>query len=180
MTNYKPYTGIGSRETPQEVCDIMTAVAHKLSQKGFTLRSGRAPGADQAFERGCPGKHEIFLPWKGFCHDDGDWQEGIIPDKSLVDAMQIASQFHKGWDYLKPAVRKLMARNINQILGENLDYPTLFVVCWTPDGCVSDAERTKNTGGTGQAISVADYYDIPIFNLKREDHMCRILKFLEG
>lgn len=57
------YTGIGSRETPPEIQEIMTNYARKLDKLGFILRSGGAMGADTAFEKGSTNK-EIYLPWK--------------------------------------------------------------------------------------------------------------------
>ena len=45
------------------------------------------------------------------------------------------------------------------MLGDDLDQPVSFVVCWTPGGEV--------TGGTGQALRIAadPQYNIPVFNL---------------
>ena len=50
MTNY--YTGIGSRETPNEILDRMTRLGSWFSELDWVLRSGGAEGADRAFERG--------------------------------------------------------------------------------------------------------------------------------
>jgi hypothetical protein len=63
----KYYTGTGSRESPNNVLAIMTDIAKFLSETGYTLRSGGAPGADFCFELGVSGraKKEIYLPWKG-------------------------------------------------------------------------------------------------------------------
>lgn len=47
------YTGIGSRETPEEVLSLFTIVGEFLAKKGYILRSGGAKGADKAFEVGC-------------------------------------------------------------------------------------------------------------------------------
>jgi predicted Rossmann fold nucleotide-binding protein DprA/Smf involved in DNA uptake len=50
MTKY--YAGIGSRETPKDICDIMTQLAIKLANNGWVLRSGGAKGADRSrFEK---------------------------------------------------------------------------------------------------------------------------------
>ena len=46
------YTGVGARQTPGSVQGIMQDVAQLLGQRGTTLRSGHAAGADYAFERG--------------------------------------------------------------------------------------------------------------------------------
>lgn len=61
----KIYTGIGSRETPYEILQLMKELARLMSEC-FILRSGGADGADSAFESGCSGLKEIYLPWKNF------------------------------------------------------------------------------------------------------------------
>lgn len=62
----KYYTGIGSRSTPPDVLALMTRIARLLRAENFTLRSGRAAGADQASEEGAGDKGVIYLPWSGF------------------------------------------------------------------------------------------------------------------
>ncbi|OAM27731.1 hypothetical protein A7P95_06335 [Eikenella longinqua] len=52
--------------------------------------------------------------------------------------------------------------------------PVRFVLCYTEDGCENHQGRTRQTGGTGQTISYADYFGIPIINLKNLDIMNRI------
>lgn len=48
--NSMTYAGIGSRETPMEVLELMTKASAWLGTKGYTLQSGGAIGADMAFE----------------------------------------------------------------------------------------------------------------------------------
>lgn len=48
--NSMTYAGIGSRETPMEVLELMTKASTWLGTKGYTLQSGGAIGADMAFE----------------------------------------------------------------------------------------------------------------------------------
>ena len=47
------YAGIGSRTLPYSVVRNMTQMGIKFAEKGWTLRSGGALGADRAFEDGC-------------------------------------------------------------------------------------------------------------------------------
>lgn len=164
------YAGIGSRQTPPSVLTLMMRIAGRLEKRGFRLRSGGADGADSAFEDGVtdPARLEVFLPWPGF--NGRHYPALVIPQQ----AFDLAKQFHPNWGYLKAPVRRLMARNVMQVLGANLDSPSLFVVCWTPDGCESHAERSSVTGGTGQAISIASEHGIPVFNLARPDALARI------
>lgn len=160
MQNSKYYAGIGSRETPKDVCLHMTAIAKKLAKLGYTCNSGGADGADSAFERGAIINRQIFLPWDGF-------------NGKYIDSM---NKLHNTWKYSVPLFNedlvrkyhpkpsalseagwKFMSRNSYQVLGEDLKTPVEFVLCWTRDG--------KLKGGTAQALRIAKDRNIPIFNL---------------
>jgi len=168
----KYYTGIGSRETPKDILIFMTKIATALEEQGWILRSGAAPGADTAFEDGVSIRKDIFLPWRGF----NDSSSGLY--NISEDALELASQNHPGWEWLKPAVRKLMARNSYQVKGLDLDKPSKFLICWTPDGCESHETRTNKTGGTGLAISIASKEGVPVFNLKNKKSLDRVKELL--
>jgi hypothetical protein len=149
----KYYTGIGSRETPNNILEIFTTIAGFLSKNNYILRSGRAKNADISFEIGCDkinGKKEIFLPWKGF----GDSDSLLIVHD--IKAYEIASQFHPAWNKLSQGAKKLQARNTHQVLGWDLKTPSKFILCWTVNG--------SGKGGTGQALRIAEYFNIPIFD----------------
>ena len=165
------YTGIGSRETPTEILNIMNLVAIKLQNLGYILRSGGAPGADLAFEEGISNK-DIYIPWRGF---NGS-KSSLI--NQLPKAFELASEHHPAWNRLTEPVRKLMARNAHQVLGHNLDIKSKFVICWTPDGAQSSSERTSRTGGTGLAISLASSLGIKVFNLQNQESYDRVIAFL--
>lgn len=158
------YAGIGSRETPVDVATKMTELAVRLAALGYTLRSGGAPGADTFFEMGAKSK-QIFLPWKGFNKNPSNLY--VVSDEALA----LASDHHPAWDKLPDSVKKLMGRNAYQVLGLELDSPSEFLVCWTPDGCESHLTRTAKTGGTGLAISIASKLGIPIYNLCSRDSL---------
>ncbi|MHB1644226.1 MAG: DUF4326 domain-containing protein [Acidithiobacillus sp.] len=163
-TREKPslcYAGIGSRSTPDHVLQVIRKVAHRLSELGYTLLSGGAAGADSAFEAGCYGKKEIYLPWPGFRHLQGRHCV-TLPSG---EAFRVAEIIHPAWKRLNDTSQSLMARNSHQILGADLRSPVDFVICWTPDGCESEATRTRTTGGTGQAIALADRWGVPVVNL---------------
>lgn len=161
------YAGIGSRETPPDILELATRIARRLSVLGFTLRSGGAVGADQAFSDGAASQ-QVFLPWAGYNNLHSDY---IGPSEK---SKGIAKILHPGWDYLSQGVKKLMARNTHQIMGPNCDSLSRFVVCYTKDGCETGYDRTKMTGGTGQAIDLASRLGIPVFNLKNKDALQRL------
>ena len=157
----KYYTGVGSREIPNEIIALMKRVSSKLSKSGWVLRSGGAVGADSAFESGANKRCEIYLA-----------------KDATAKAMEIAEKFHPAWNRCSSYAKKLHARNAFQVLGRNLNKPSSFLICWTPDGCISHKTRSIKTGGTGTAISIADHYNVPVFNLNRPDHIRRVKAFV--
>lgn len=151
---HKVYAGIGSRSTPDTICQRMRKVAKFMARHNWTLRSGGAKGADSAFELGCDdgeGKKEIYLPHKAF---NGNKSPLFTVDRK---ARLLAKLFHPNWSALGPTGRDFMGRNAYQILSPDLDTPVSFVLCWTPEG--------KGSGGTGQAIRMANHFRIPVFDL---------------
>ena len=166
------YTGVGSRNTPQPVLRLIRNLATQLGEQ-FILRSGGADGADSAFEAGADlisAEKEIYLPWKNYNNNSSHlfnqpYGAGAIAKEA----------YGERWIHLTPAVKKLMTRNVLQVLGEDLQTPSSFVVCWTEDGCESAEERTRNTGGTGQTIAIASMFNIPVFNLANDDAIERML-----
>jgi len=144
------YAGIGSRRTPAEVELTIRFVAHKLTRLGFTLRSGGADGADRMFETYSE-RVEIWLPWKGFNYHASPYY------KLAPRAYEIAAEIHPAWDRLSSGAKHLHARNVHQVLGDDLATPVEFVVCWTPGG--------KIVGGTATAINLAKRHDIEVINL---------------
>ena len=152
-SNKLTYAGIGARSTPADVLAQMTSAAQYLASHSCVLRSGGANGADSAFETGVVNSNlkEIYLPWRGFNNNRSHLHN------VCSGAMRIAESFHPNWSALSQGARKLMGRNTYQMLGPTLDNPSDFILCWTPNGNI--------VGGTGQAIRMAQEYDIPVFNM---------------
>lgn len=173
----KFYSGIGSRATPPTTQRIMMYFARELERDGYTLRSGNATGADQAFAKGVVKNAQIWLPWKDFekdfqeKHPDhryrlvGDYCTCGEPDDEAWDSVE---KFHPNFNNMHKLVGtptekkyytflKFMARNYRQIRGLGDEPDSQFVVCWTPKG--------EEVGGTAQAIRIARHFDIPVYNL---------------
>lgn len=139
----KYYAGIGSRETPHDVLRLMSKIARKLALENWTLRSGGARGADSAFHKGSldvAGNAEIFTA-----------------QHATPESLKLAEKYHPNWSACDNYTRRLHARNGLILLGENLDSPVKFIICWTLDG--------KVAGGTGQALRIATDYGIKVRNL---------------
>lgn len=167
------YSGIGSRQAPANILDLMSRVAVRLARRGYVLRSGAADGSDSAFEAGAReagGGCEVFLPWRAF-NGSASPLFNLPQDEQ---ASLIASQSHPTWQGLKPPVRKLHTRNVYQVIGRHLNDPVEFVACWTPDGAETADETSPDTGGTGTAIRVADLFKVPVINFARPNALDRI------
>lgn len=176
--SYKPYTGIGSREAPIEVLNEMTRCAAYLAKKKFVLRSGKAGGSDEYFQKGVERVGldwqtkllldtdrklaEIYTPWKDF-HNEVLSSFWDIDSRSLdtaQEAQKIASEIHPNWNACKKGVRLLHSRNIFQVLGKNLDSPSLFVLYYAKE------DRKGNVqGGTRTAVMCAREYGVPTVNM---------------
>jgi ribA/ribD-fused uncharacterized protein len=181
------YAGIGATESPWDICELITKIGRRLAELGWELSSGRAKGADSAFERGCDsvkGLKRIFRP-----HD------------AQPKAFEIAEQLHPAWERMNEYGQGLQARNVHQVLGPDLRkvVPVRFIVCWTSRGAAINEEgvslldpvTTIEDGGTGMAIRVANQWNqirirndqkswiIPVFNLRNEGAFDALLEFLK-
>lgn len=156
------YTGVGSRDTPHEILELMELIARGLSNRGYILRSGGARGADTVFERGAVEK-EIYYK-----------------HHSNASSEAIAARYHPNWGACKPFARSLHGRNSFQVLGADLNDPSDMLICWTPDGCLHHHGRTRSTGGTGTAISIASMYYVHVFNLRNPEHYDEWFKWVQS
>lgn len=193
MSLVKIYTGVGSRETPPKVLTLMRAFAKYLGERGWTLRSGAAQGADTAFELGAVdagSPREIFLPWPSFGQQERSQEletgnvtflEQPAPwtEARLREALKLVpdAEGHEGlgrddeeqhWHRLSQGARKLHQRNVHQIYGEVYDPSkvTHIVICWTPAG--------KWKGGTATALKLAHLEGVPVLNLGRSGTFDRV------
>ena len=74
-----------------------------------------------------------------------------------MEAFEIAKKYHPSWTSCTHGAKKLHARNVCQILGQDLKTPSDLVICWTPGGQLK--------GGTATALRIAKDYGIKIENL---------------
>lgn len=165
MNNIKKYyAGIGSRRTPVSLMTTIQNITLEMNKYNYVLRSGGAEGADTFFEQHAKQK-EIYLPWKGFNNNSSDLH-GVSEE-----ALKMAEKYHPSWNSLSDGAKKLMARNCYQVLGKDLSKPVNLIICYTTDG--------MSSGGTGQALRIAESLNIPIFNLYYTDCVQNLMFFLE-
>jgi len=175
------YAGVGSHNTPSNILKVMEELGFLLARENYILRSGGSPGADTAFEAGAKkaeAEFEIYLPWSEFQERSGANYIDVTKLANFNKAADIAKEHHPEFEKLTENAKKLIIRDTYQVLGKDLETPSKFVVCWTPDGCITDRDRSQKTGGTGQAISIASRREIPVFNLELREHKRQIEEWI--
>jgi hypothetical protein len=182
MTSGVPsYAGIGSRQTPAHIQQVMRTSATRLAGAGYNLRTGGASGADTAFHHGAHGAGgaiELYLPWPGFAGGLPPGERTTVVERPSAAAYELAAAFHPAWKRLTATGRALHARNSHQVLGLDLGSPATFVLCWTPDG--SRDGESRESGGTGQALRIADSCGIAVLNLAQPEHLEHLNAMLAG
>src|SRR6056297_493208 len=128
----KYYSGIGSRNIPQDIKNIMYKLGSKLAKEGYILRSGGAKGADTAFEKGVADKQgdmEIYLPYNSYQNRKKDNENYFVPTNfnNYKKAVLIADKFHPTFHELSATEKKFIVRDIYQVLGRDLKTLSDFV-----------------------------------------------------
>ena len=107
---------IGSRETPPHILQWMEETGAAIVRLGFTIVSGNAPGADQAWARGGnsvdPDRVELCLPWESFealaVHSKNTTR--ALHDRAHKRYFDIAEANHPARSRLTPGGQRLHAR----------------------------------------------------------------------
>lgn len=181
----KYYTGVGSRETPKEILDLMREYSRIMALLGWSFRSGGADGADSAFSNGWWDARdidkeiqegEIYLPWDGF----NDFMPSdpcciLVTDKRIIQkAQEILQTVHPAYDNLTRGPLALHTRNVYQVLGADLKTPSKGLVAYAKID-----SKGNPTGGTATAIKIALMNNIPVRNLYKEKDREFIEDFVE-
>jgi len=149
-------TGIGSRQCPQEFCELFTELGKEARERKWWLRSGHASGADYAFEIGAGHRCIVYLPWSGF-NKEKSMLGNAIAHPLRDEVLEVVYKYEPYAKNLKDSIKFIKSRNVYQVLGADLKSPSDVVVCWTEEG--------KIEGGTGLAIKIAMDHNIPIVNV---------------
>lgn len=151
---------VGSRETSPAVLRWMEKTGAALVRSGYTIVSGNAPGADQAWARGGnsmdPECVELCLPWESF-------ESSAVHGRNVVRVLgidQVAYQrhvlrvqeTHPSFARLSPGALRLHARNA--MIVEDVHLVLGSLNSGKPGG-----------GGTGSAFRIAQRQGICTFNV---------------
>ncbi len=182
------FAGIGARLAHPKITKVQAKFGFVMCLKGVINKSGRAYGSDYAFEVGTKlgwkflssiyewpdiptsACQHIMLPWNGFNGAQHKPDAGYFCNLT-EECFEMARLFHQGWDSISPGDKKLMARNVQEILGQDLRDPVRFLIAYTDGGQV--------VGGTGLALKIAKHYGINIHNLGEEGVFERVTLWLD-
>lgn len=167
-------TVIGATDISPLEEDRIFNITDCLIKEGYSLRSGKAPGADQAAQRAAEKfslssdqirDHQIFLPWKHFEKNAPEitstWDIWDFTPEEIAAASEIAAKVHPVWENLNQAQRKFHVRNIFQPLGLDLKTPSKGLIA-----CAPYNKDNEPTGGTRTAWKVGEMFDIPRINIR--------------
>jgi len=145
------YAGIGNRDTPDEILELMTKIASRLAVHGYTLMSGGAKGADNAFESGTAFKRVWTVKDMTSMHGQPGYE---AHRKTAID-------HHPAWWRINsPYVQDLFVRNVYIVRGTQYWPSASFIICYCKD---------ENKGGTAHSLKVARDVNIPVYNLAKGD-----------
>lgn len=178
------YTGIGSRELPQRILDIMASLGKKLAGRGYKLRTGDAPGADRAFAIGAEAGRgdksiqevlDLFAPLGNarILPPNIRASRKIPPKEGAVfdELLKLVEEFHplkpKGKHIARNPKFRYHFRNPLQLMGEGMDKPSDFVLA-AVNPRYFKTKNTRDLGGTGQNLRIAMAKDIPHIILNPE------------
>lgn len=191
------YTGIGSRNIPDEVIGVMEDAAYRLAKMGWVLRSGKADGSDAAFQRGMQryakdvglnfSQHlaEIYIPWGKFKGGSGlgdywditlDKIDSLYPEHIQM-RKEWMSEVHPAPERLSQGAEKLHLRNVHQVFGANLSDAYLnqskFVLYYAKED-----KKGNPKGGTATAVNLAKKQGVRVLNLLTQEGRDVLEKFL--
>lgn len=159
------FTGIGARTIPSNIFSLLCSIGILLRNNNWVCRTGTARGSDMAFRASYearPANLEVYAT------------EDILHNKygNADLAKRIVRNYHPCYDEIKyDFCQALLARNVYQILGSDLNTPSEIVFCYTENGLVQ--------GGSSIVLRIAQHYGIPIVNLGNPKHLKAIVDYLK-
>lgn len=165
---------VGSRGITAQDIQFLTKIGYQLVSAGWTVHSGGAQGADQAFAVGAaealhheaPGGLVIHLPWTSYERAAADAAVRRSGGQALLDTVPftdteraLALQFHPAADRLSRGGVTLMTRNVRIICPQGPSQRPVDLVIALPGD-------KPGGGGTGQALRLAAHFHIPLHDLR--------------
>lgn len=165
------YTSTCSSKTPSEAQRLFKELSAKLSSLEYVCRTGDALGCDTVDSK----DYEIYRADKSI--KSTTLLNTKVPDYIWRDARDLAIQLHPGFTKLSDDNQTSYIQNLLQVTGIKKKLSS-FVICWTEDGAQDSLSVSKKTGRVGWVIKVAEVYNIPVYNLRNQETLDRLTKWL--
>ena len=178
----KYYTGIGSRDTPENILKFMELVGEAMATLKYIGRSGGANGADKAFWDGfntcdkLDKKFECYLPWNNFNGLENSMKHVIDTTrlKNYNEAKEIMKTIHPSKGNMSRGPTAMHTRNMYQVLGLDLQTPSCVLFCYAkPDN------KGSIQGGTRSAYELAKRHGIKCYNFYFQSSIDEVEKLLK-
>lgn len=156
------FTGVGSRKIPVGEKYVLLKCAILLKKKGFKCRTGDAWGSDAIFKDVFGDEADVISPM-----DATDWSFEEVQKRMPND---------RRYDVMKLSTKRLIARDMMQVLGRDGKSPSKFLLCYAPSLNYEDS----SAGGTGYAIRCALAHGIPVFNIFSKEQGKAFLEFVNN
>jgi len=150
-------------DIPAEAVANITKVVKALISNGYTFRytgSSKSMLHNQLCQlEGA--KVEYYLPWKGFN------KTVTNPIMANPTGYKVAMGIHGKYMKLPNAVRAIIAKDVNAVLGEEATNPVDFVVAWTTCGTelIGKGVDYKTLGPVSFVLDLAKLASIPVLNI---------------
>lgn len=165
---------VGSRGITASEAKFLTTIGYHLVQAGWTVHSGGAQGADQAFavgaaqalQQGGSGGLVIHLPWASYERAAADAAIRLGGGRALLDTVSftaaertLAIQLHPAANRLSSGGVTLMTRNVRIVFPQGPSQSPVDLVVALPG-------NKPGGGGTGHALRLAAHFHIPLHDLR--------------
>lgn len=171
-------TTIGATDIGNAHFSFCEELGFFVCEQGYSIRSGKVPGSDQAYQIGFEkalrdndfiSDPQIFLPWKTFERHNvfvsDRYDRFNYTAENINKASEIIKDVHPVWDRLTDGQKVFHIRNVFQILGEDCETPSSFLIACAPQ----DKEGLPK-GGTRSAYKIALDRGIPCINIYDLSH----------
>lgn len=112
---------------------------------------------------------EVYLPWPSY--NEGHKQAVHVTREVMIESIKIVDKVHPNIRGLTTGALSMHVRNVQIVLGRNLDEPVKFLLYWNPIG--------KTSGGTIIAVGIAKLYKIPTFNMASKQEFDEFVKYIK-
>lgn len=177
------FTVFTHEQVPEDVRERFLKAAKGLKSKGYTFRHN-GEKADEV-QNGILAiediKIESYLPWKKF-NDNIKDPKVTIPTK---DAYNIAFSYNGKLDKLPPAVRTIIATQVECLLDNTLTNPCDIILSYSKEGhehykVGNEWVSWSSLGKLKFVYQIAEAANIAIFNLSKDDAIERLVEYLKS